>query len=72
MALTPEQNKMLIETATIVKRLDKTLFSEEGAPRCAKNMEKIDTLEKSTARTKQYAWGVALVFITQLVYSIFK
>jgi hypothetical protein len=72
MPLTEEQHKLLIETATIVKGLKETMESTNGTPRCAKNMEKIATLEQGTKRTRQYAWAVILMVMSQFIYSIFR
>jgi len=70
MALTREERDILIETAAVVKRLEATMNSEEGTPRCAKHTEKLNTLEKSQQMQKRLMLAIGSPLIVALLYAV--
>lgn len=72
MPLTTEERDLLIETATIVRRLDETIHSETGTPRCAKHIEKVENVEKSITNLKRIVAGAGATIFSALLYAFFK
>ena len=70
MALTTEERDILIETQTIVKRLEKTMNSDTGTPRCAKQTEKLNALEKSQANMKKVMIALGSPLVVALLYAV--
>jgi hypothetical protein len=60
MAFTDEDRDTLITTATKVEAIETVLFSATGSARCAKNMEKIATIEKSLEKGGKWVKGIVI------------
>jgi hypothetical protein len=72
MPLTTEERDILIETATIVKRLEETMNSETGTPRCAKHIADVENVKRSLTNLKGIVTTAGITIFSVLLYAILK
>jgi len=72
-----EDRDRLIRMETVLEGVSEVLFSDKGTARCATNMEKISTLEKSVDKSGKWVKGIvmalagsAFVFTLTVIYDL--
>lgn len=74
-----EDRERFVRMETILQGLSEVMFSDTGAARCATNMEKIETLEKSVENSKKWVKGIvvavsgsAFVLLLTILYDLLR
>ena len=64
--------ELLIQTITVVNGMNEALTKvmEDGLPRCKMHQEKVQNLGKKVGTLTKAAYGVAALFVTDLVHRV--